>query len=97
VIFLVEISWHAAFALDAVFKRNTSQLASQIVDPAVIDTVEFLDVTLTLQAQQVTAVDTAVDEGVDAALVFRHDMGGARERVFGLNVAQFHERVFDSS
>ncbi len=66
---VVEIGTDAALAAHATAERNALQLAVEVIDPVVIDAVEFADVAVRLEAKHRALMRTAIKHRADAAVL----------------------------
>src|SRR5271169_3617911 len=68
VLVLAKLRGHAALPLNPALERDAGQFPGQVISPAVIDAADLFDVAAPLEAQQIAAMRTTVDKGVDFAL-----------------------------
>ena len=66
---LAEALWHATCAIEPLFECNTLKVALKIEGPGVIDALEALGRTATVQADQRAAMAATILERVDLAIL----------------------------
>src|SRR5262249_26029089 len=73
---ILEVVWHAAFAIDAAAEWNAGEIAFEVVGPLVVRADELLGVAAQLATELGGAMRAAVLEHIDAAVVgARHHHG----------------------